>query len=193
MSKKSYLIGAFLGRHKFIVAGGVAALVIYCMWPAPVLAPPEAIAAARRIAAENAQKIPVVAAPAPNPCDTGSDTRLTKAQAFLEAGDPDSAFDVLQPCRSTLSAEGKVLMGKALTQSSVKREKVAAAEAKRIRAEKKRSGVSVGMSEQDALDSNWGKPRKVNRTTNAYGVSEQWVYDGGYLYFRDGVLTSIQN
>ena len=41
---------------------------------------------------------------------------------------------------------------------------------------------------------NWGKPQKVNRTTTRYGTSEQWVYgDGNYLYFEDGVLTSIQN
>jgi SOS-response transcriptional repressor LexA len=33
----------------------------------------------------------------------------------------------------------------------------------------------------------------VNRTTFARGVHEQWVYDGGYLYFEDGVLTTIQN
>ena len=49
------------------------------------------------------------------------------------------------------------------------------------------------MSMQDAVDSNWGKPRKVNRSTYKFGVHEQWVYDGGYLYFENGVLTSIQN
>ena len=41
--------------------------------------------------------------------------------------------------------------------------------------------------------SSWGKPRKVNRSTYTFGVHEQWVYDGGYLYFEDGKLTSIQN
>lgn len=193
MSKKSYLIGAYLGRHKFVVACGLAALVGYGMWPTPSVGPADAAPLPVGTPSASAPKIPVVAAPALNPCDTGAEARLTKAQAFLTAGDPDSAFDVLQPCRSTLSAEGKVLMGKALTQSSAKRDKEAAAEAKRIRAEKKRTGVLVGMSAQDAIDSSWGKPRKVNRTTTAHGVSEQWVYDGGYLYFRDGVLTSIQN
>lgn len=43
------------------------------------------------------------------------------------------------------------------------------------------------------LASSWGKPRKVNATHSAYGTSEQWVYDGGYLYFRDGILTTVQN
>jgi hypothetical protein len=66
------------------------------------------------------------------------------------------------------------------------------AEAK-ARAMKKKEGVSIGMSQQDVLDSSWGRPRKINTTTNAYGSREQWVYDGGYLYFENGVLTSIQN
>lgn len=67
------------------------------------------------------------------------------------------------------------------------------AEAKATAAKKRREGVRVGMSEQDVLDSSWGHPRKVNRTTRASGVSEQWVYDGGYLYFDNGILTAIQN
>lgn len=58
---------------------------------------------------------------------------------------------------------------------------------------KEKEGVRIGMSKQDALDSSWGKPRKINRTTNAYGIREQWVYDGGYLYFDGDTLTSIQN
>ena len=40
----------------------------------------------------------------------------------------------------------------------------------------------------------WGKPEDINRTTTALSVSEQWVYgSGNLLYFKDGVLTSIQN
>lgn len=57
----------------------------------------------------------------------------------------------------------------------------------------KSQGVSIGMSSAQVLASNWGKPRKVNRTTTANGVTEQWVYRGGYLYFSNGVLTGIQN
>lgn len=60
-------------------------------------------------------------------------------------------------------------------------------------ARKKKQGVSIGMSQADAVASSWGRPEKVNRTTNAYGTREQWVYDGSYLYFENGVLTSIQN
>jgi hypothetical protein len=63
-----------------------------------------------------------------------------------------------------------------------------------IKAKPRRSGASIGMSKEEALASSWGRPESVNRTTNAYGTREQWVYGGGnYLYFENGVLTSIQN
>ncbi len=58
---------------------------------------------------------------------------------------------------------------------------------------KKMKGVQIGMSKEEVLASSWGKPQKVNTTTNVYGTREQWVYDGGYLYLENGVLTSIQN
>lgn len=62
------------------------------------------------------------------------------------------------------------------------------------KARKKREGVRLGMSKQDVLDSSWGKPDHINKTTTRYGTHEQWVYGGGnYLYFEDGILTSIQN
>lgn len=42
----------------------------------------------------------------------------------------------------------------------------------------------------------WGEPDDINRTTGSWGTHEQWVYgeyDCDYLYFENGVLTSIQN
>ncbi|MBA3479006.1 MAG: hypothetical protein H0T52_11510 [Lautropia sp.] len=60
-------------------------------------------------------------------------------------------------------------------------------------ARRKKEGVHIGMSADEVIASSWGKPQKVNRSTYSWGVREQWVYDGGYLYFRDGVLDSIQN
>lgn len=40
----------------------------------------------------------------------------------------------------------------------------------------------------------WGRPEDINRTTGSYGVHEQWCYGGhNYLYFEDGILTTIQN
>jgi hypothetical protein len=50
------------------------------------------------------------------------------------------------------------------------------------------------MTPADVEASSWGKPQKINTTTNKWGESQQWVYgNGGYLYFENGVLTSIQN
>lgn len=62
------------------------------------------------------------------------------------------------------------------------------------KARKKSQGVRIGMTKQDVLDSSWGKPNHINTTTTKYGVHEQWCYDGyNYLYFENGILTSIQN
>lgn len=57
-----------------------------------------------------------------------------------------------------------------------------------------KSSVSVGMTKDQVLNSTWGKPKDKNKTTTANGVSEQWVYSGyRYLYFENGILTTIQN
>lgn len=54
-------------------------------------------------------------------------------------------------------------------------------------------GVSIGMTQEQVKSSSWGEPKKINTTQSKYGVSEQWVYEGGnYLYFDDGILTTIQ-
>ncbi|WP_146548753.1 hypothetical protein [Rummeliibacillus suwonensis] len=52
---------------------------------------------------------------------------------------------------------------------------------------------AIGMTNEEVLESTWGKPQEINKTTSSYGVSEQWVYpDYKYLYFEDGILTTIQ-
>lgn len=52
----------------------------------------------------------------------------------------------------------------------------------------------IGMTESEVINNTtWGRPKDINKTTTKYGVSEQWVYDNyKYLYFEDGVLTTIQ-
>lgn len=74
---------------------------------------------------------------------------------------------------------------------------IAEADKKDLEIEKKRKkseGVRVGMSQEDVVASSWGKPQKINTTTNAYGTREQWVYGGGnYLYFENDKLVTIQN
>lgn len=53
--------------------------------------------------------------------------------------------------------------------------------------------VYIGMSAA-AAEASWGKPDRINRSTNASGTREQWVYDGGnYLYIRNGKITNIQH
>jgi len=194
MSKTSYEIGVYLGKHKVIVACVALAVVGYAVWPEQEVTSGSAVAT---IDGSNTPALPknatLTGVKVPGPCDSGEPERYASAKELMKKADPDAAFDLLHACRSSLSNDAKALYVQALTQANAKRAKVADAEAKRIRAEKKRNGVTIGMTDQDALDSSWGKPRKINRTTNAYGVSEQWVYDGGYLYFKDGVLTSIQN
>lgn len=62
------------------------------------------------------------------------------------------------------------------------------------KARKKREGVTIGMTQQEVRDSMWGEPKSINRTVTAGHVYEQWVYGyPNYLYFTDGILTSIQN
>ncbi|MFA7556414.1 MAG: hypothetical protein WCZ20_01270 [Hydrogenophaga sp.] len=72
-------------------------------------------------------------------------------------------------------------------------EKAAAAARKAALAEKKKKGVSPGMTGQDVIESSWGRPERINRTDYPGGYREQWVYGGGnYLYFQNGILASIQ-
>lgn len=53
--------------------------------------------------------------------------------------------------------------------------------------------VRIGWTKEMCIES-WGEPNGINKTTNKYSVSEQWVYEGGsYLYFENGKLVTIQN
>lgn len=53
--------------------------------------------------------------------------------------------------------------------------------------------IWIGMTSEMAKDA-VGRPRDINRTVNSWGVREQWVYsDGLYLYFDNGILTTIQD
>jgi len=50
----------------------------------------------------------------------------------------------------------------------------------------------IGMTAEMAIIS-LGKPNSINKSVGKWGVHEQWVYDGEYLYFENGKLTSFQN
>ena len=59
---------------------------------------------------------------------------------------------------------------------------------------KNRKGVRIGMTTKQVREkTDWGQPDSINITSNSTGTREQWVYGyGNYLYFRNGVLESIQ-
>lgn len=57
--------------------------------------------------------------------------------------------------------------------------------------ETKKSAPKIGMTKSEVLNSTWGSPKKKNITETAYGTHEQWVYANGYIYFDNGVVTSI--
>lgn len=50
----------------------------------------------------------------------------------------------------------------------------------------------IGMTEEEVLNSSWGKPNKINKDTYSWGTNEQWCYpDYKYVYFENGIVTSI--
>jgi hypothetical protein len=82
-----------------------------------------------------------------------------------------------------------------LMRARLKKQKLERAK-KRQKAEadrKARGGVKIGMTKEQVLSSSWGKPNKVNTTKVKNLIHEQWIYDGGYLYFENDILTGIQN
>lgn len=58
----------------------------------------------------------------------------------------------------------------------------------------KMKNVEVGMTQEEVINqTDWGKPTDINTTITGSTKSEQWVYpDYKYLYFDNGILTSIQ-
>jgi hypothetical protein len=73
-------------------------------------------------------------------------------------------------------------------------EKFKAKKAKQAAEYKAKGGVKIGMTKEEVLKSNWGKPESINKTTTTTGTREQWIYGGRkYLYFTNGILTGIQN
>ena len=59
----------------------------------------------------------------------------------------------------------------------------------------KKNGVNVsygrvwnGMTEKMLMDS-WGKPDKIDKNVETYGVFTQWYYGDVTYFFRDGILT----
>lgn len=52
---------------------------------------------------------------------------------------------------------------------------------------------SIGMTHEEVLESTWGEPYDINKTTYEWGTTEQWCYYGSkYIYFENGKVTTIQ-
>ena len=197
MSKTSYRVGVFLGHKSNIVifvALFVALYVLYSVWPEPMTMSPSTVKIERSESpSELLHKTTMPGQKIPDPCESGQAERFQEASQFLKMKKYDEATDLLYKCVKSLSTSERELYVKALTLGNAARSKAADAEIKRDKADKKRKGVSLGMSQQDVIDSSWGKPRDINRTIGSYGTHEQWVYGGGYLYFENGILKTIQN
>lgn len=52
--------------------------------------------------------------------------------------------------------------------------------------------VVIGMTKDQCIES-WGHPSRINRTTTALTICEQWVYGNRYLYFENSKLVTIQD
>lgn len=112
----------------------------------------------------------------------------------MDAKDPEAAADAMTMCGPVLEpGPAKQLHIKAFDAARAKRQAEFLAAVAREKAARKAAGVSIGMSQEDVLASSWGRPMRINRDTTARGVREQWVYsNGGYLYFENGILRTIQ-
>lgn len=85
------------------------------------------------------------------------------------------------------SEKEKIAFEKRLERDRIEREKE---ELKKRKSE----GVLIGMTQEEVLQSSWGKPKDINKTITKYSTNEQWVYSNyNYLYFEDGILVTIQN
>ena len=113
----------------------------------------------------------------------------------LDAKDCQDYLDTIKKnCSADMIIQQDLSVKKAITNIQRKKDNFIAAskETKRLAS---LPGVRIGMTSDQVLkETSWGKPRSVNRTTTTRGTREQWVYGyPNYLYFENGVLTSIQN
>lgn len=52
---------------------------------------------------------------------------------------------------------------------------------------------ALGMNKEQVM-ATMGEPSRINRETNQFGTTEQWVYgEKTYLYFESGILKSWQD
>ena len=187
---------------KFVI--GLVALMAIISFINSKFSEPTREAEATKATANTSNSFSSVITPTPTlDCSKDEAAIVEKAKKLIEKS-PNVALQILKPCSiQTQSPIYKELIATSEKQiklnndaeikQKLKYAKDAEIERKAEAKIKKSQGVAIGMTMDDAIASSWGKPRKINRTTYSKTVREQWVYDGGYLYFTDGTLTSIQN
>jgi len=107
-----------------------------------------------------------------------AEQQIREALAGIDAGAKEDA---------QLAAAGRSPRGKA--PEAEKFDRLAAA-----RERQHANGVKLGMTPRQVHASRWGSPNHVHQTRSSAGVHEQWVYpQEKYLYFRNGLLSTIQN
>jgi hypothetical protein len=212
----SFQLGRFVGRwpRAFLGLLFAALVVIYGLFwlnrlqaeAEQLKAEQQAVAAAEvhRLAEEVREK--KAAEELAQKCGANFSALATKAADLVKSGNANDAFNLIKPCNLYADATApvkKFIQDTSAAASLERAEKMTREDARRAdtakkvdeadKAARRKQGVQIGMSKEQVLASNWGKPTKINRTTGANYEHEQWVYDGGYLYFRGGVLSTIQN
>jgi hypothetical protein len=52
--------------------------------------------------------------------------------------------------------------------------------------------ITVGMNAEQVRLA-WGNPKRINTTVLTNRTREQWVYGTNYVYFNDGIVSSMQS
>lgn len=197
MKSVAYKFGKLIAQNKIgaSLVGAVIVVSIYALAKEPSPLPTPA-------------KPPIaIAAPTLDPlikiCGDEFAGRVQSAKEAMLKKDYDKAYALIGLCSARfekgsdlhalhMAAVGGV--GRRIEKERAEQKRLDDIDKKLTLAGYKKEGVVIGMTAERVIQSKWGRPEKVNRTTTANKVREQWVYGGSnYLYFTDGILTSIQN
>lgn len=196
MAQAGYKFGKWFGANFVFLLVVVGAFAIVWTFDGALSAPPPTPRHLQPQVSQSEATRPVESAYAllKTRCTAEMEDRRVKAEALMKKRDYQAAYETLDECKMFTGDPRVLKVYEAATIAVTKETERANAKAERLaKIERKKAGVHIGMSQNEVVDSMWGRPRKINRTTRASGTHEQWVYDGGYLYFEDGILTAIQN
>lgn len=117
-------------------------------------------------------------------------------ERFIEKSEYDRIYALDRNIRSAqakIAAEKKELENKQRNErANERRKELISKYGEEIGIKVYNGEIFIGMTKQMCLDAK-GSPQRINTTTSVYGKREQWVYYGEYLYFENGILTTIQD